>query len=491
MENHNNTPIDEALTFDDVLLIPAYSEVLPREVDISTQLTTDIRLNVPIVSAAMDTITEYQLAIAMAREGGIGIIHKNMSVEDQVNQVRSVKRSESGMILDPVTLTQNARVKDALHLMQLNKIGGIPVIDNQNRLVGILTNRDLRFETEMDKKVTEVMTTERLVTAPKGTTLMQAKEILQQYKIEKLPVVDDNNTLVGLITYKDIMKIENYPNSAKDSHGRLLVGAAVGVSRDLYERVEGLVSVGVDVICIDTAHGHSKGVLDAIADVRTRYKDLQIVGGNVATAEGAKALVKAGVNAVKVGVGPGSICTTRIVAGVGVPQLYAIRNAAFGLAGTGIPIIGDGGIRYTGDIAKAIAAGASSIMAGSLFAGTEEAPGETILFEGRKFKVYRGMGSLGAMELGSKDRYFQDVEDDVKKLVPEGIEGRVPYKGSVSEAMIQYIGGLRSSMGYCGAASIDKLQGAKMVRITGSGILESHPHNITITRESPNYSKKS
>ncbi len=491
MENHNNTPIDEALTFDDVLLIPAYSEVLPREVDISTQFTTDIRLNVPIVSAAMDTITEYQLAIAMAREGGIGIIHKNMSVEDQVNQVRSVKRSESGMILDPVTLTQNARVKDALHLMQLNKIGGIPVIDNQNRLVGILTNRDLRFETEMDKKVTEVMTTERLVTAPKGTTLMQAKEILQQYKIEKLPVVDDNNTLVGLITYKDIMKIENYPNSAKDSHGRLLVGAAVGVSRDLYERVEGLVSVGVDVICIDTAHGHSKGVLDAIADVRTRYKDLQIVGGNVATAEGAKALVKAGVNAVKVGVGPGSICTTRIVAGVGVPQLYAIRNAAFGLAGTGIPIIGDGGIRYTGDIAKAIAAGASSIMAGSLFAGTEEAPGETILFEGRKFKVYRGMGSLGAMELGSKDRYFQDVEDDVKKLVPEGIEGRVPYKGSVSEAMIQYIGGLRSSMGYCGAASIDKLQGAKMVRITGSGILESHPHNITITRESPNYSKKS
>lgn len=491
MENHNNTPIDEALTFDDVLLIPAYSEVLPREVDISTQFTTDIRLNVPIVSAAMDTITEYQLAIAMAREGGIGIIHKNMSVEDQVNQVRSVKRSESGMILDPVTLTQNARVKDALHLMQLNKIGGIPVIDNQNRLVGILTNRDLRFETEMDKKVTEVMTTERLVTAPKGTTLMQAKEILQQYKIEKLPVVDDNNTLVGLITYKDIMKIENYPNSAKDSHGRLLVGAAVGVSRDLYEHVEGLVSVGVDVICIDTAHGHSKGVLDAIADVRTRYKDLQIVGGNVATAEGAQALVKAGVNAVKVGVGPGSICTTRIVAGVGVPQLYAIRNAAFGLAGTGIPIIGDGGIRYTGDIAKAIAAGASSIMAGSLFAGTEEAPGETILFEGRKFKVYRGMGSLGAMELGSKDRYFQDVEDDVKKLVPEGIEGRVPYKGSVSEAMIQYIGGLRSSMGYCGAASIDKLQGAKMVRITGSGILESHPHNITITRESPNYSKKS
>lgn len=491
MENNNTQHlIEEALTFDDVLLIPAYSEVLPREVDISTQLTTDLRLQAPIVSAAMDTVTEYKLAIAMAREGGIGIIHKNMSIESQANQVRSVKRSESGMILDPVTLTQDAKVKDAHHLMYVNKIGGIPVVDTQGKLIGILTNRDLRFETEADRSVTEIMTKERLITAPKGTTLSQAKEILQKYKIEKLPVVDQNNILVGLITYKDIMKLENYPNSAKDIHGRLYVGAAVGVSKDLFERVDALVHVGVDVICIDTAHGHSRGVLDAVSAVRKRHKDLQIVGGNVATAEGAKALVNAGVNAVKVGVGPGSICTTRIVAGVGVPQLFAIMNAAKGLAGTGVPIIGDGGIRYTGDIAKALAAGASTIMAGSLFAGTEEAPGETILFEGRKFKVYRGMGSLGAMELGSKDRYFQDVEDDVKKLVPEGIEGRVPFKGSVSEVMVQYLGGLRASMGYCGAQNIANMQLAKMVRISGSGILESHPHNITITKESPNYSKK-
>lgn len=482
--------IEEALTFDDVLLIPSYSEVLPREVDISTQFTTDLRIKAPIVSAAMDTVTEYKLAIAMAREGGLGIIHKNMTIEAQANQVRSVKRSESGMILDPVTLTQDAKVKDAHHLMFINKIGGIPVIDNQNKLIGILTNRDLRFETEADRSVTEIMTKDHLITAPKGTTLGQAKEILQKYKIEKLPVVDENNTLIGLITYKDIMKLENFPNSAKDTHGRLYVGAAVGVSKDLFERVDALVHVGVDVICIDTAHGHSKGVLDAIASVRKKHKNLQIVGGNVATAEGAKALVDAGVNGVKVGVGPGSICTTRIVAGVGVPQLFAIMNAAKGLVGTGIPIIGDGGIRYTGDIAKALAAGASTIMAGSLFAGTEEAPGETILFEGRKFKVYRGMGSIGAMELGSKDRYFQDVEDDVKKLVPEGIEGRVPFKGSVSEVMVQYLGGLRAGMGYCGAPNIASMQKAKMVRISGSGILESHPHNITITKESPNYSKK-
>lgn len=489
---HINTihQIEEALTFDDVLLIPAYSEVLPREVDISTQFTTDLRIKAPIVSAAMDTVTEYKLAIAMAREGGLGIIHKNMTIDAQANQVRSVKRSESGMILDPVTLTQDAKVKDAHHLMYINKIGGIPVIDNQGKLVGILTNRDLRFETEAERSVTEIMTKERLITAPIGTTLAQAKEILQKYKIEKLPVVDENNTLIGLITYKDIMKLENFPNSAKDTHGRLYVGAAVGVSKDLFDRVDALVQVGVDVICVDTAHGHSKGVLDAIASVRKRHRSLQIVGGNVATAAGAKALVEAGVNGVKVGVGPGSICTTRIVAGVGVPQLFAIMNAARGLVGTGIPIIGDGGIRYTGDIAKALAAGASTIMAGSLFAGTEEAPGETILFEGRKFKVYRGMGSLGAMELGSKDRYFQDVEDDVKKLVPEGIEGRVPFKGSVSEVMVQYLGGLRAGMGYCGAENIKAMQQAKMVRISGSGILESHPHNITITKESPNYSKK-
>ncbi len=487
---NNNTQIEEALTFDDVLLIPSYSEVLPREVDISTQLTTDLWLNAPIVSAAMDTVTEYNLAIAMAREGGIGIIHKNMTVEAQANQVRTVKRSESGMIMDPVTLMEDAVVREALLLMKANKIGGIPVIDKSNKLVGILTNRDLRFETAGERSITEIMTKERLITAPEGTTLTQAKEILQKYKIEKLPVVDSNNILKGLITYKDIMKLENYPNSAKDSHGRLYVGAAVGVTSDLFERVEALVHVGVDVICLDTAHGHSRGVLDAIAAVRKQYKSLQIIGGNVATAEGAKALADAGVNAVKVGVGPGSICTTRIVAGVGVPQLFAIMNAARGLKGTGIPIIGDGGIRYTGDIAKALAGGASTVMAGSLFAGTEEAPGETILFEGRKFKVYRGMGSLGAMELGSKDRYFQDVEDDVKKLVPEGIEGRVPYKGSVSEVMVQYLGGLRAGMGYCGANTIKDMQKAKMVKISSSGILESHPHNITITKESPNYSKK-
>jgi IMP dehydrogenase len=482
--------LEEALTFDDVLLVPSYSEVLPREVDITTQFTTDIIINAPIVSAAMDTVTESALAIAMAREGGIGIIHKNMSIDSQAHEVRVVKRYESGMITDPVTLTETATVRDAHILMKANKIGGIPVINGQNKLIGILTNRDLRFETEMDKNVTSVMTKERLITAPEGTTLAQAKIILQQYKIEKLPVVDAHMKLIGLITYKDIMKVENYPTSAKDSQGRLIVGAALGVSADLYERVDALVSVGVDVVCVDTAHGHSKGVLDAVKNLRKRNPYLQIVGGNVATAEGAKALIESGVNAVKVGVGPGSICTTRIVAGVGVPQLYAILNAAQGVGKSGVPIIGDGGIRYTGDIAKALAAGASCIMAGSLFAGTEEAPGETILFEGRKFKVYRGMGSLGAMELGSKDRYFQDVEDDVKKLVPEGIEGRVPYKGTVSEVMVQYIGGLRASMGYCGAATITDMRRAKMVKITGSGIMESHPHNITITKESPNYSRK-
>lgn len=489
--NKKFASLEEALTFDDVLLIPAYSDVLPREVDISTRFTTDIVLKAPIVSAAMDTVTEYKLAIAMAREGGIGFIHKNMGIEAQAYHVRMVKRSESGLILDPLTLTEEARVKDALKLMRDNKIGGIPVVDANHKLKGILTNRDLRFETNHDRPVTEIMTCKNLVTAPAGTNLTQAKSILQNYRIEKLPVVDKDNNLVGLITYKDIINLESYPNSAKDSHGRLLAGAAVGVTSDLFERVDALVQVGVDVICIDTAHGHSKGVLDAVKKVRQRYKDLQIIGGNVATAEGAEALADAGVNAVKVGVGPGSICTTRVVAGVGVPQLFAIMNAYKGVQKKGIPIIGDGGIKYTGDIAKALAAGANSIMAGSLFAGTEEAPGETILFEGRKFKVYRGMGSLGAMEVGSKDRYFQDVEDDVKKLVPEGIEGRVPYKGSVAEVMVQYIGGLRASMGYCGARNIDMMKQAKMVKITGSGIMESHPHNITITKESPNYSKKS
>ena len=483
-------PSQEALTFDDVLLVPAYSEVLPRETDISTFLTTDIRINVPIISAAMDTVTEKDLAIAMARAGGIGIIHKNMSIEDQASQVRSVKRSESGMIIDPVTLEASAKVKEALLLMAQHSIGGIPVVDKSNKLVGILTNRDLRFEAHPNRPIHEIMTTEKLITAPLGTTLNQAKAILQQYKIEKLPVIKKDGTLAGLITYKDIMKLENFPNSCKDKLGRLVVGAAVGIAADTMERVEALVHMDVDVICLDTAHGHSKGVLDMVKKVRKQYKQLQIIGGNVATGEGALALVQAGVNAVKVGVGPGSICTTRVVAGVGVPQLTAIALTSQALKKKGIPVIGDGGIRYTGDIPKAIAAGASTVMGGSLFAGTEEAPGETIIFEGRKFKVYRGMGSLGDMQQGSKDRYFQDVEEDIKKLVPEGIEGRLPFKGKVSEVMVQYIGGLKASMGYVGAKTIPDLQKAHMVRITNSGITESHPHNITITKESPNYSRR-
>jgi IMP dehydrogenase len=483
-------PIQEALTFDDVLLVPSYSEVLPRETDISTQVTTDIRINVPILSAAMDTVTEKELAISMARSGGLGFIHKNMSIEHQARQVRSVKRSESGMIIDPVTLLEGAKVKDALHLMSQHRIGGIPVIDKNQKLVGILTNRDLRFESHPEKPVREIMTKENLITAPAGTTLEKAKSILQKYKIEKLPVVKKDGTLIGLITYKDIMKLENFPNSCKDNFGRLVVGAAVGISADTIERIEALVQVDVDVICIDTAHGHSLGVINMIKQVRKKFKHLQIIGGNIATGEGALALAAAGVNAVKVGVGPGSICTTRVVAGVGVPQLTAIALAAKALEKKGIPVVGDGGIRYTGDIPKAIAAGASTVMAGSLFAGTEEAPGETIIFDGRKFKVYRGMGSLGAMQHGSKDRYFQDVEDDIKKLVPEGIEGRVPYKGLVSEVMVQYIGGLRASMGYIGAKNIKEMQKAKLVRITNSGLTESHPHNITITKESPNYTRR-
>ncbi len=493
MEKSPNTNpffIEEALTFDDVLLIPAYSEVLPRDVDVSTYVTRDIKINAPIVSAAMDTVTEKRLAIAIARQGGIGIIHKNMPIEAQADQVRSVKRSESGMIIDPVTLTIDAKVGDAHALMSRYKIGGIPIINSDLKLIGILTNRDLRFEDQMEKPIKSIMTSENLITAPEGTTLVQAKEILQRHKIEKLPVVNDQNKLVGLITYKDIMKVVNYPNSSKDSHGRLVVGGAVGVSGDMRERVDALVNVGVDMICVDTAHGHSKGVLDAVKALKSSYPDLQIVGGNVATGEGAKALVDAGVDGVKVGVGPGSICTTRIVAGVGVPQLSAIQRAAYALKGTGVPIIGDGGIRYTGDIAKALVAGASTIMAGSLFAGTEEAPGETVIYQGRKFKVYRGMGSIGAMELGSKDRYFQDTEDDIKKLVPEGIEGRVPFKGTVGEVMVQYLGGLRAGMGYCGAKDIPSLTNAKMVKISTAGVNESHPHNISITKEAPNYSRK-
>ncbi len=493
MEKENAYPAQvliEALTYDDVLLVPAYSEVLPREVDITSNLTRGIRLNAPIVSAAMDTVTEYKLAIAMARQGGIGIIHKNMTIAQQAEQVRSVKRAESGMIIDPVTLGEDASVGDALSLMRQFKIGGIPIIDGEGKLTGILTNRDLRFETQLERSVCDIMTSENLVTAPAGTTLEQAREILQRYKIEKLPVVESDNTLIGLITYKDIMKVQDHPNSCKDNLGRLVVGAAVGVTADTVERVEALVKVGVDVICVDTAHGHSQGVLNAVKMLKQLFPDLQIIGGNVATAEGALALAAAGADGVKVGVGPGSICTTRVVAGVGVPQLSAVLYAAQALKGTGIPVIADGGIRYAGDIVKALAAGAGTIMAGGLFAGVEEAPGETIIFEGRKFKVYRGMGSLGAMEQGSKDRYFQDVEDDIRKLVPEGIEGRVPYKGTVAEAMLQYIGGLRAGMGYCGAQNMEQLQQAKFVKITSAGFTESHPHNVTITKESPNYSRR-
>ena len=483
--------LQEALTFDDVLLVPAFSEVLPREVDLKSYFTRNLQLNVPIVSAAMDTVTEAKLAIALARQGGIGIIHKNMTVEEQAEQVRLVKRSESGMIIDPVTLPREATVGDALALMKQFRIGGIPIVDTDRKLVGILTNRDLRFEKQVNRPILDLMTTENLITAPVGTSLEQAKSILQTAKIEKLPVTDQDNTLVGLITYKDIMKVRNYPNACKDGYGRLVVGAAVGVTRDMMMRVEALKSVGVDAICIDTAHGHSIGVLNAVREVKKKYgDDLQVVGGNVATGEGAKALADAGADGVKVGVGPGSICTTRIVAGVGVPQLTAIYNAAEALRGTGVPVIGDGGIRYTGDIAKAIAAGASTVMAGGLFAGVDEAPGETIIYQGRKFKVYRGMGSIGAMELGSKDRYFQDVEEDIKKLVPEGIEGRVAYKGTLAEVTVQYLGGLRASMGYCGAKNIRALQNAKFTRMTAAGIHESHPHDITITKEAPNYSMR-
>ncbi len=494
MEIHSNTDrpkfLGNSLTFDDVLLVPAYSEVLPRDADISTQFTKGIRLNAPIVSAAMDTVTEQQLAIAIARQGGIGIIHKNMPIAAQAEQVRSVKRSEAGMIIDPVTLPPTASVAEARELMRRHSIGGIPIVDKQIKLLGILTNRDLRFEVNPLRTVRELMTKRNLVTAPKGTTLDQARQTLQQHKIEKLPVVDDNFKLVGLITYKDIMKGVNFPNACKDSYGRLVVGAAVGVTHDLLERVQTLVNVSVDAICIDTAHGHSKGVLDAVTAVKNHFPNLQVIGGNVATGAGALALAKAGADGVKVGVGPGSICTTRIVAGVGVAQLSAINDAYDALRGTGVPIIGDGGIRYTGDIVKALAAGANTIMAGSLFAGVEEAPGETIIYDGRKFKSYRGMGSLAAMEKGSKDRYFQDVEDDVKKLVPEGIEGRVPYKGTLQEVMVQYIGGLRAGMGYCGAATVEELQEkAQFVQITNAGMTESHPHNIIITRESPNYSR--
>ena len=479
----------EALTYDDVLLLPAYSEVLPKNTNITTRLTRNIRLNVPLISAAMDTVTEADMAIAMAQEGGIGIVHKNMTIRAQAEQVRKVKRSESGMILDPVILLEDALVGDALRLMKENKIGGIPVINSDGKLTGIITNRDLRFEKNREQPISAIMTRENLITGPKGISLESAEEILQQYKIEKLPVVDDEGKLIGLITYKDILKKKSHPNSCKDEFGRLRVGAAVGVTGDMFERVAALVEAGVDVISIDTAHGHSKGVLDAVSAIKNKFPKLEVIAGNVATAEGAKALADAGADAVKVGVGPGSICTTRIIAGIGVPQLSAVMEAARGLEGTGVPVIADGGIKFSGDIVKALAGGASSVMIGSLLAGTEEAPGEMIIYEGRKFKTYRGMGSIEAMEVGSKDRYFQDAEDDIKKLVPEGIVGRVPYKGLVAEVIYQMVGGLRAGMGYCGAASIEKLQEAKMVKISTAGLRESHPHDVQITREAPNYSR--
>jgi len=479
----------EGLTFDDVLVVPRYSQVLPRDVETSTQFTKNLRLNTPIVSAAMDTVTESKLAIAIAREGGIGIIHKNMSIEAQANEVKKVKRSESGMIIDPLTLHPEASLSEAVSLMKENRIGGIPVVDNENQLVGIITNRDLRFEVNLKKLVKEVMTKENLITAKQGTTLESAQEILEKEKIEKLPIVDEAFKLIGLITFKDIQKVKNYPKAVKDSHGRLLVGAAVGVTNDTMERVDALVNVGVDVIAIDTAHGHSQGVLDMVSNVKKTYPLLQIIAGNVATGSGAKALADAGADAVKIGVGPGSICTTRIIAGIGMPQLTAIMEASAALKGTGVPVIADGGIRYSGDIVKALVAGANTIMAGGLFAGTEESPGETTFFDGRKVKSYRGMGSIEAMKKGSKDRYFQDAEDEVAKLVPEGIVGNVPYKGNLSEVVYQLLGGIKAGMGYCGAATIDVLQESQFVRITNSGMRESHPHDIAITREAPNYSR--
>ena len=480
----------EGLTFDDVLLMPAYSEILPRDTDIRSQLTKSITLNVPMLSAAMDTVTEANLAIALAREGGIGILHKNMSIDKQAEQVRRVKRSESGMIVDPVTLLVDATIGDALKLMRDNKIGGIPIVDAGQKLVGILTNRDLRFETDKKRKVKEVMTKENLVIAPEGTDLKKAEIILRKHKIEKLPVVNKQGKLIGLITYRDILQLRNFPNAVKDGIGRLLVGAALGITSDLMDRAAALQYVGVDVVTLDSAHGHSKGVIEALKALRKNFKGLQIIAGNVGTAEGALALAAAGADCVKVGIGPGSICTTRIVAGAGVPQLTAIMEASMALKSKGIPVIADGGIRYTGDMVKALAAGANVVMMGSVFAGTEESPGDTIIYEGRKFKEYRGMGSLGAMSQGSGDRYFQDVEADIKKYVPEGIEGRVAYKGNISEIIYQYVGGLRSGMGYCGAKNIKALQQATFVKITNAGMKESHAHDIDITKEAPNYSRK-
>ena len=484
-----NREIPEGLTFDDVLLVPAHSDVLPRDVDVTTNFTTDIKLHTPIVSAAMDTVTEADLAIAMARAGGIGVIHKNMTIEQQCEQVRHVKRAENGMIYDPVTISPDANVGNALAMMKKHHIGGIPVVDANGFLIGIVTNRDLRFQEDMQLPISEVMTKENLVTAPKGITLADATKILQHSKVEKLPVVDNDGKLVGLITYKDLMKIKDNPIASKDSKGRLLVAAAAGIKSDTLDRIGLLIDAGADAVVLDTAHGHSEGVLRMIKKACDAYKDFQIIAGNVATAAGAKALADAGVKAVMDGTGPAAICTTRIIAGIGVPQLTAVMEAAYALKGTGVPVIADGGIRYSGDIVKALAAGASTIMAGSLLAGTEESPGETIIMNGRRFKSYRGMGSLEAMEQGSKDRYFQDMESDIKKLVPEGIVAQVPYKGTVSEVVYQLVGGLRAGMGYCGAHTVEELRNAQFVRITNAGFLESHPHDVTITKEAPNYSR--
>ena len=484
-----NKIIGIAYTFDDVLLVPAKSNVLPREVDVSTKLTRNIKLNIPLVSAAMDTVTESEMAIAIAREGGIGIIHKNMSIEKQVSEVDKVKRSESGMILNPITLTPDRKVRDALEIMSTYRISGIPIVDSNGKLVGIVTNRDLRFEPDPDAEISRYMTNSNLITAPVGTTLEEAEKILQKYKIEKLPVVDKNGYLKGLITFKDIQKKKKYPNACKDELGRLRVGAAVGIRSDTIERVEELKKVGVDVIVIDTAHGHSKGVIEMLKKIKKKFPELDVIAGNVATGEATLDLIKAGADAVKVGIGPGSICTTRVVTGVGVPQITAIMNCAEVAIKYKIPIIADGGIKQTGDIAKAIAAGADSVMIGALFAGTEESPGEKVLYEGRSYKVYRGMGSLEAMKSGSAERYFQDVEEDIKKLVPEGIEGRVPYKGHLHDVVYQMIGGLRSAMGYCGARNIEEMKlKTKFILMTNAGLRESHPHDVIITKEAPNYS---
>lgn len=490
MSTLSSRVLGEALTYDDVLLVPAYSEILPRDVDTSSKFSRNIRINIPIVSAAMDTVTESALAIAMAQEGGIGVLHKNMTIDQQAYEVRKVKRYESGMILDPITMFATASVGDALALMKEHGIGGIPVVKEDMTLIGIVTNRDLRFEKEMSRPITEVMTSKNLITINSGADITTAEGVLQTNKIEKLPVVDEDYKLTGLLTFKDIVKARLKPKASKDSFGRLRVAGAVGVTPDTMDRVAALVAAGVDAVVVDTAHGHSKGVIEMVQRVKSKYAEIDVVAGNIATVEAAMALVDVGVDAVKVGIGPGSICTTRVIAGVGVPQFTAVMQVAEALKGTGVPVIADGGIRYTGDIVKALAAGAASIMAGSMFAGVAESPGETIIFQGRKFKSYRGMGSIEAMQKGSKDRYFQDAEDDINKLVPEGISGRVPFRGSIEEVLYQQIGGIRSGMGYCGAANLEKLAQAQFVKITAAGVVESHPHDVSITREAPNYSGK-